>query len=103
MKIVGKRKITPGYVEQVFDEDGHCIYQGFEIPDHGSVEWEDEAGKDIEPITDCYQPFDMVQPIMFAVQYKNSIVGPFQDAEDALAWYENHGEVGEILMLRCPN
>lgn len=59
MRIVGKRKITYGYVVQTFDDNGKCIEQHFVAGD--SVEWEDESLEPISADTDCeYQPFHMV-------------------------------------------
>jgi hypothetical protein len=67
MKTAGKRKITTGYVTQVYDDNGHCIEQEFTAGD--DVIWEDEGGDAIDtPVFTesrqpyVYQPFEMVQP-----------------------------------------
>lgn len=57
------RKITNGFVIQVFNDAGECVAQQFTA---GEVEYETGEG---DPIGDgdmplhCYQPFDMVQPL----------------------------------------
>lgn len=57
------KKITDGYVEQIF-EDGKCVGQRFVAC--GDVSWEE--GDDYNLIdapdwaNDVYQPFDMIQP-----------------------------------------
>lgn len=56
------KKITSGYVTQVFDTDkNEFIEQYFHTGDN--VEWEDSNGHTITcPLSDPYLPFDMVQP-----------------------------------------
>lgn len=54
-------KITFGWVQQEFDDEGNCISQTFYAGD--TVEYEDENGNPIEaPENEKYHPFDMVQP-----------------------------------------
>jgi hypothetical protein len=61
MKLAGNRKITTGWVTQVFDPaTGKCIGQEFTAGD--TVEYEDETGKRLEPDGEEYFPFDMIQP-----------------------------------------
>lgn len=45
-KLVGPRKITVGFVTQVFDGKGQCVEQEFTAAD--DVCWEDEHGETIE-------------------------------------------------------
>lgn len=52
------KKITGGYVEQLFDDDGKLVSQKF-VADHGDCEYE-RLGEAYS--TNCYAPFDMVQP-----------------------------------------
>jgi hypothetical protein len=60
MKTAGKRKITHGYVEQIFDDDGKIIEQKFVAGDQ--VEWEDHDGNPVTWQDHEYHPFDMIQP-----------------------------------------
>lgn len=60
MKTAGKRKITLGWVTQVFDDEGKCVEQEFFAGDE--VTWEDQSGEPICPPGATYQSFDMVQP-----------------------------------------
>jgi hypothetical protein len=52
-------KITEGYVEQAFDEDGKLVKQKFVCG--YPVEYENEDGSPAEDRI-FYAPFDMVQP-----------------------------------------
>ncbi len=61
MRIAGKRKITTGWVTQVFNDKDNCVEQEFFAGDQ--VDWEDQDGEPIGPPgAHTYQPFDMVQP-----------------------------------------
>lgn len=60
MRIIGRRKITTGYVTQIYDDNGNCIAQEFTAIDQ--VDWEDEKGEFLPTPVHNYQPFNMVQP-----------------------------------------
>ena len=64
MKTAGKRKITIGWVTQVFDDAGKCVEQEFTAGDE--VNYEDHNGNIIEEWNDYY-PFYMIQPPMTVI------------------------------------
>lgn len=56
-----KRKITTGFVIQMYTDDGICTSQEFVAGDE--VDWEDDDGEPCDsPDGHIYQSFDMVQP-----------------------------------------
>lgn len=90
-----KHKITQGYVEQIFDDNGKLIEQFFKAGDH--VEWVDGNGDPTHPgtLVDAYHPFDMVQTNGMGVVLVGNlsdgftVVGPFAELEEALVWSES--------------
>lgn len=60
MRIVGRRKITVGWVIQTYDDSGNCIAQEFVAGDQ--VDWENEEGEFLPTPVYNYQSFDMIQP-----------------------------------------
>jgi hypothetical protein len=66
-KIEGYKKVTTGFVTQIFVKQGKefiCTEQEFVASDQ--VDREDEFGNNVEhrlnPADEIYQPFEMVQP-----------------------------------------
>ncbi len=60
MRVVGRRKITVGFVIQTYDDSGDCIDQEFIAGDQ--VDWEDDEGNFIPTPVHNDQSFDMVHP-----------------------------------------
>jgi len=56
------KKITVGFVTQIFDDSGNCVIQSFTCGDE--CDYEDQEGNPIDPPNnETYHPYDMVQPI----------------------------------------
>lgn len=56
------RKITEGWVEQVFDDFGNCLGQAFHAGDTIDIQFGDGPSVDYNEGMGYYHPFVMVQP-----------------------------------------
>ena len=89
------RKITHGFVTQIFDESGKCIEQNFTAGD--PVEYETLNGDVIdEPNNEQYQPFNMLQPIgNISIEIKDGVVQEVDGLPDGWTYTLDDHDVEE--------